>query len=307
VGNEIKDPGIGTNFNGKTKRIINRDGSYNIKKLGSKRGFRDIFKHMIEISWFRFFATLFLGYIGMNIVFTALYYFCGYEHILGLTAEEKHPLIQTFFFSVQTFTTVGYGTLAPSGFLTQTVATVEAFVGFLSFSLATGMAYGRFSRPNSKIIFSDFVLYSSYQDGMSIKVKMANERDNVLLDISAKMILTIDKTINSVEYVKTYFNLPLEINHLELLPYTWTLVHKIDEESPFWGKNREEISALHPELLVLINGFDETFSQHVHTKQSFILADFKWNKRFLRIFAPNKEGVIEFDINNINQIADDTE
>lgn len=305
MGNEIKDPGIGTQFKRKTKRIINKDGSYNIRKIGSKRGFRDVFKFMIEISWIRFFSILFLAYIGMNVFFTLLYIGIGHEYINGINPNGQHPYLQTFFFSIQTFTTVGYGSMSPSGFPTQTVATVEAFVGFLSFSLATGLAYGRFSRPNSKIIFSDHVLISKYQDGKAIMVKLANERDNVLLEVSAKIILTMDRVLPTGEVVKSYYNLPLEIDLVQLLPYTWTLVHKIDAESPFWEKDKTDICQLNPEFLVLIKGFDETFSQHVHTKQSFIAEDMVWGKKFDRIFAPNDEGTIEFDVNDINQLIDD--
>ncbi len=302
MGNEIQDPGIGTQFKRPTKRVINRDGTYNVIKKGGQRGFRDIFKYMIEISWLRFFGLLFAGYIGMNLVFTIIYYLIGCENIVGIRPDGPPAFIQTFFFSVQTFTTVGYGTLSPTGFPTQSVATIEAFIGFLSFSLATGLAYGRFSRPNSKIIFSDHVLYSKYKDGHSIKIKLANERDNVLLEVTAKLILTMDKVLPNGEIEKHYFRLPLEIDHIELLPFTWTLVHKIDEESPFWGINKKEIYAANPEFLVLLKGFDETFSQHVHTKRSFITSDIKWNQQFSKIFAPNEDGVIEFDVKDINQI-----
>ncbi|MFT5822781.1 MAG: inward rectifier potassium channel [Crocinitomix sp.] len=307
MGSEIQDPGIGTQFNRPTKRVINQDGSYNVVKKGGKRGFRDIFKFMIEISWVQFFAILFAGYIGMNLVFTILYFLIGYENIVGIRPDGPPAFVQTFFFSIQTFTTVGYGTLAPRGIPTQSVATVEAFIGFLSFSLATGLAYGRFSRPNSKIIFSDHVLYSNYLEGKSIKIKLANERDNVLLEVTAKMILTMDKALPNGKIEKLYFQLPLEIDRIELLPFTWTLVHKIDSESPFWGKNKAEIHEANPEFLILIKGFDETFSQHVHTKRSFITTDIKWNQQFAKIFAPNDDGVIEFDIKDLNKIKAEDE
>jgi len=305
MGSEIKDPGIGTQFQQNTKRIINPDGTYNIIKKGSRKGFRDFFKYMLDISWLRFFLILFLSYILLNIFFTLLYILAGNAAIDGIRSDGAHPILQTFYFSVQTFTTVGYGSLSPVGVFAQSVASVEAFVGFLSFSLATGLAYGRFSKPNSKIIFSKFVLYSKYQDGYSIKVKLANERDNVLLEVTAKMILTLDKVTPNGEVTRSYYNLPLEIDKVELLPFTWTLVHKIDEESPFYGKKQEELRLMNPEFLVIIKGFDETFSQHVHSKQSFICDDMRWNKRFMKIFGRNEEGVVEFDINNINDIADD--
>ncbi len=305
MGSEIKDPGIGTQFKRRTKRLINKDGSYNIIKHGGKKGFRDIFKYLLEISWGRFFMILFLGYISLNLIFTGLYLLVGYEMIHGVSPEEGPIFFQVFFFSIQTFTTVGYGALYPSGFGTQFIAAAEAFFGLLSFSIATGLAYGRFSRPNSKIIFSDKILYAKYQDGYSIKAKLVNERDNVLLEVSAKIILSMDKKNATGSYERTYYNLPLEIDQVELLPYTWTLVHKIDEESPFWGKTKDEICMLNPEFLILTKGFDEIFSQHVHRKRSYVAQEIGWDMQFKRIFAANDDGVLEFDINDINLTEDD--
>lgn len=302
---EIDDPGIGVQFDRKTQPIINKDGTYNIIKIGSKKGFRDIFKYMLEISWFRFFTILFAGYLGMNLVFTIMYFFCGYEHISGIDPNGPHPFMDTFFFSVQTFTTVGYGAMSPTGFVAECIATVEAFTGFLSFSLATGLAYGRFSRPNAKVLFSDNVLYSSYKDGKSLKLKLVNARDNVLLDVSAKVILTMDRVLPDGEVMKHYYRLPLEIAHVELLPYTWTLVHEIDKDSPFWNMSKDEICQNNPEFLVIIKGFDETFSQHVHAKHSYGSSDILWNKQFATIFGPNEDGVIQFDVNDLNKIKDD--
>lgn len=305
MGNEIKDPGTGIDFSGKTKPLINPDGSYNLVKKGAKKGVKDFFKYMLETSWQRFFIILFGAYIGFNLFFTLCYILVGYNHITGIIPNGQHPALQTFFFSIQTFTTVGYGALSPNGFGAQFIASIEAFVGFLSFSLATGLAYARFSKPNSKIIFSNHLLYSKYEDGYSFKIKLANERDNVLLDVSAKLILTMDNFSANGRVTKSYFRLPLEINQLELLPYTWTIVHKIDQESPFWEKSKHEIMKSNLNILVLIKGFDETFGQHVHTKHSFECDDIVWNKNFSTIFAPNKEGIIEFDINDINKIEDE--
>ena len=305
MSNEIQDPGIGTKFNKRTLPIINKDGSYNVLKIGSQKGFRDVFKYMQEISWVKFFIILFLGYLVMNLIFTVLYALCGYDCISGIDPEKGNYFFQTFFFSVQTFTTVGYGAMSPHGLSAQIISTIEAFVGFLSFSLATGLAYGRFSKPNSKIIFSDNILFSKYKEGYGIKVRLANERDNVLLDVTAKMILTLDNELENGQISKSYYNLPLEINHVELLPYTWTLVHPVDEESPLWEKSKDEIMKANPDFLILIKGFDETFSQHVHTKSSYMVEDMLWYKRFVKIYSPNENGMIQFDINDINKMADE--
>jgi inward rectifier potassium channel len=301
---EIKDPGIGTQFKQKTQRIIAQDGSYNLIKRGGQNGFRDVFKYLLEISWWWFFTLLFLGYILINLVFGGAYYLIGIEHITGIDPSTSHPFLQCFFFSGQTFTTVGYGALAPTGLPTQILATVEAFFGLLSFSVATGIAYSRFSKPNSKIIYSKHVLHTNYQDGKSIKFKLANERNNVLLEVSAKVILTLEKVLDNGDIIKSYYNLKLETDAVELLPYTWTLVYKIDENSPLFNLEQEEIRKLNPEFLILLKGFDETFSQHIRSKRSFVVDDILWDREFAKIFAPNTDGIIEFDVKDINKLLD---
>ena len=155
--------GIGTKFDEKVRRMINADGSYNVVRKGSSEGIRDIFKYLVEITWFKFFIILFSGYILFNLFFTAVYLLFGFENIIGIDPNNDSVFFQVFFFSIQTFTTVGYGTLAPLGFSTQAVAAIEAFVGFLSFSLATGLLYGRFSRPQSKLKFADPFVFSKYE------------------------------------------------------------------------------------------------------------------------------------------------
>jgi len=50
MANQIKDPGIGTKFDEKVRRMINADGSCNVIKTGSTKGIRDVFKYLVEIS-----------------------------------------------------------------------------------------------------------------------------------------------------------------------------------------------------------------------------------------------------------------
>ena len=241
----------------------------------------------------------------MNILFTLAYFLCGFENISGIDEENGNTFLQAFFFSIQTFTTVGYGALSPTGAATQSVAAVEAFIGFLSFSLATGLLYGRFSRPNAKLIFAHNILYAKFLDGYGIMLKFANERESVLLEVEAKVILTFVKEAEIGELIKEYFILPLELNKVELLPFTWTLVHKIDEKSPFFDLTEETIIKKNPEFLVLIKGFDEIYGQQIHTKYSYSCKKMLWNKKFVKTFHAAEDGVIEMDLRNINLTEDE--
>jgi len=305
MANEIKDPGIGTKIDEKVRRMINADGSYNVIKKGSAKGIRDIFKYLVEISWTWFFTILFVGYIIFNLIFSLIYTYFGTENILGIDPENGSVFFQTFFFSIQTFTTVGYGTLAPLGIATQIVASIEAFVGFLSFSLATGLLYGRFSRPRSKIKFADNFVFSKYEQGHSFKFKLTNLRDVVLQDVEAKIITMFNKENENGQLVRTYYELPITLPKIDIMSLTWTLVHKIDEESPFWNKSKEEIISQHPEFLIFVNGFDEIYSERTRARKSYVVKDILWNKNFTTNFKSLENGKLLMDVRDLNNVENE--
>jgi len=246
-----------------------------------------------------------VGYIIFNLLFTIIYLYFGSENILGISPENGPIFFQTFFFSIQTFTTVGYGTLAPIGIPTQVVAAVEAFVGFMSFSLATGLLYGRFSRPRSKLKFADNFVYSKYEDGYSFKFKLTNLRDVVLQDVEAKIITMFNKENKEGSMVRTYYEVPITLPKIDIMALTWTLVHKIDEESPFWKKTKEEIIKQHPEFLVFVNGFDEIYSERTRARKSYVVDDIIWNKNFATNFKSLDNGKLIMDVRDLNNVIDE--
>jgi len=303
MGNEIKDPGFGTGFKYKTKRIVNPDGSFNIIRKGAFIKWRDAYKYLLDKSWLNFFGVLFIFYILLNLVFTVVYCICGFQNIIGIDPNKGSEFMQAYYFSVQTFTTVGYGVMSPSGMATQIVSSIEAFVGFLSFSLATGLLYGRFSKPNAKILFGKSALVTPYKKGVdSLQVKIVNARDNVLLDIHAKIILVFDQSNESGGIQKKYFQLPLEISSLSLLPLSWTIVHPINEDSPIFNLSQKELIKMNPEIIVLIRGFDEVFSQNVNSKKSYVTDEWVWDKKFAKIFSSSIDGNIVLDLSKIDDL-----
>ena len=151
--NQAIDPGLGEKFGGKTKRIINPDGSFNVKKQHSGFNPRDIYHFLVNLSWTNFFLIIFAGYFLVNLMFGTVYYIIGVENIRN--AVDKLPMqsfLNAYFFSVQTFTTVGYGGMVPTGLPANFVASIEAIIGLLGFAVATGLLYGRFSRPSARIL-----------------------------------------------------------------------------------------------------------------------------------------------------------
>lgn len=293
---KVKDPGLGSKHES-VSRMINEDGSYNIDRAGGMHTFRDLYKYLIEISWTKFFLLSISTYLIINIIFAGFYMIGGVEDISGINPKSNH-FLNAFFFSVQTFTTVGYGFLAPVGAVAGIISTFEAFLGLLYFALITGLLYGRFSKPSSKIAFARNAILTEFEGGKAVMFKMVNKRNSVLLKAGVKCTLAID----SEDGKRTYHQIDLELDYIQFFPLTWTLVHKVDQTSPFYRLNIEQIRERRAELIVMVEAFDETFSQNIIEKSSF--AEDQWIEgvKFKRNFSLNKKGKIELRINELDEV-----
>lgn len=294
------DPGLTTQFSGELRRVINPDGSFNVRRKGLRLRDTNFYLTLIDTTWPRFLSSVLLIFLAINMLFAGIYMAIGLDHLHG-TEPEMTDFLNTFFFSVHTLTTVGYGNVFPVGTFANAIAALEAATGLMVFALGTGLLYGRFSRPSAKILFSRHALVAPYQDGTSIQFRITNARTNVLMDLEARVLLM---TVNRVDgqLKRSFFDLPLERTHVYFFPLTWTVVHPIDSDSPLQGKTAEDLRALEAELLILIKGFDDTFSQVVHSQYSYRYDDLKWRAKFEPAFRVDEKGDLILDVNRIHEL-----
>ncbi len=237
------DPGLTQQFFSPFRRVINQDGSFNVHRRGTT--WRDIHPYLflINMGWTKFFATVILGYFVVNLVFAGIYFAIGPDQLAGADAPTAMGrLLNDFFFSSHTLSTVGYGNISPKGLAGNTVAAFEALVGVLAFAVATGLLFGRVSRPSARIGFSDHILMAPYQDGSSLQFRVVNRRTNDLMDLDVRMMLMSVETKNG-KPSREYNQLKLERDQLVFIPLTWTIVHPIDSESPLFGTDRSRPQA----------------------------------------------------------------
>lgn len=298
---QSQDPGLGEKYFKHTKRIINKDGSFNIKRIGGGLSSINTFHYLINISWTKFLLIVFAGFISVNLFFAILYQLAGIENLVNAEAQDGlQSFLNTFFFSVQTFATVGYGGMHPIGIASNLIASVESMIGILSFALATGLLYGRFSKPSAKIIFSDKVIITSFKDGKALMFRVANARPNVMMEMEANAMMTyLDKSNN--HFTRKYYPLKLEIKFIHFFPLPWTIVHPIDEESPIFDKTENDLKELEAELLIMIKGFDDSFSQTVITRNSYKYDEIKWDAKFIRAFSTDESGETIVDLEKLSE------
>ncbi|MCB9235818.1 MAG: hypothetical protein H6581_29490 [Bacteroidia bacterium] len=297
------DPGFGERYSRKTKRVINPDGTFNVIKKGTQFSFRDAYLMMVNMSWKHFLGMVVLIYLGINAFFACIYLVIGVENLLG--GSEPIPggkFLNAFFFSVQTFTTVGYGGMSPSGLWCNIVASIEALCGLLGFALASGLLYGRFSKPSARIKYSKNLLIAPFRGESALMFRMANFRRNLLLNIEVQvMVMFTDRT--GGEFKRSFFELELERKKIYFFPLTWTVVHAIDTSSPLYGKTVEDFEKEDIEILVSVKGFDDTFSQEVHSRYSYKFQEFVYGAKFLPAFTPDEEGNIVLDLDKLDDFA----
>jgi inward rectifier potassium channel len=293
-----EDLGFGSKWTNRVGRFIKPNGEFNVIKSGGNWRDLHLYQMLVTMSWGRFFLVVLGFFILVNAFFGLLHLAVGIE---TLTAEPSsnfwENFTQTFFFSVQTFTTVGYGSISPIGILANIVAAMCALVGLMSFALATGLFFARFSRPTAKVRFSENALIAPYNNGKGFMFRIINGRQSQLMDLFIQVTFSWMETHENGLQNRKYQRLDLERERVFLFPLNWTVVHPINEESPFYNYDLYKMQAIDAEVLIVLTAYDDTFAQQVHTKYSYTHEEFVKNVKFKPMYYTDVEGrtVLEMD------------
>ena len=284
---DLRDLGFGAVVSRESQqRLLNRDGSFNVERSGLRFWSSFSAYHaMLTIQWWQFFVATAILYLIVNALFATAYLACGPGALGSETmGMENHTYLRAFFFSVQTLSTIGYGHVVPIGTAANALVTLESLIGLLGFAIVTGLLFARFSRPTAKMLFSRHALIAPYQDTTALEFRVANARSNELIEVSAKVLLSRFEEVDGVR-TRRYYQLELERSSVTFLPLTWTVVHPIDQRSPLHLETTESLRDSQSEFLVMLSGFDETFSATVHTRTSYVLDEVLWGYRFANAFV----------------------
>jgi inward rectifier potassium channel len=260
-----------------------------------------LYHWLLTISWPLFFVVVSGGYFATNLVFATGYLLCGPDALLGLSdvTNPESRFFESFFFSVHTLATIGYGTLSPKSMPAHLLVTLEALVGLLGFALATGLLFARFSKPSARILYSRNAVIAPYRDGTALMVRIANARSNQLIDVKATVALGWMERVDG-KPTRRFHELGLERKKVDFFPLHWVVVHPIDAKSPLGGITREQLAASGAEIFVMITGVDETFSQPVFSRTSYRPEDISWGAKFSDIFIDPGAGRVGIDLRRLH-------
>jgi inward rectifier potassium channel len=280
-----EDIGFGTKITGKETRLINTNGNFNVRLINQPFSAKlNLYNRLIIMSWGRFTLLILTAFLLVNFLFASIYFLIGTENLAGVLANTKiEQFAESFFFSTQTLTTVGYGRISPVGFWASFVAAAESLMGLLAFALATGLLYGKFSRPVANIRYSTTALIAPYLETKALMFRIINERSHQLIEVNAEVVLSRLEKKPDGSPIRKYYGLKLERKLVNFFPTNWTIVHAITEDSPLFEQSEEDLKNSETEILILIKGFDDAFAQTVHSRHSYIYSEITWNAKFVNM------------------------
>lgn len=299
--NELDDLGFSSKYISRTQRLVNRDGSFNVDRKGLKftESF-NLYHWLISIHWIKFILLVSISFLIVNLIFAVLYYINGIEN-LGVPDNIKNinAFWEAYFFSAQTLTTVGYGRISPLNSTANIIASVESLLGLLVFAIATGLLYGRFSKPFAKIIYSKHAVVAPFKEINGFMFRTANRHKSQIIEAEVQVVFSRLENINGAE-VRKFYTIKLEYEKINFFSSVWTVNHPIEEDSPLYGMTEEDMHKSEAEFLILLKGFDDTFAQTVHSRFSYRHDEIVWGAKFINIHITDNDGKVTVALDKIS-------
>ncbi|MGE4133523.1 MAG: ion channel [Bdellovibrionales bacterium] len=261
--------------------------------------FNDIYHRVMTMSWRKFFGCYGVFFILFNFIFGTVYYLLpdGVQGTDGSWFEH-------FSFSVQTFSTVGYGMFVPKSTSGHEVAIAESMLSVLATALLTGLAFAKFSRTTAKVIFSDKALITTFNGQRCLMFRLANLRGNQIVEASLRVVALVSQTSSEGVFIRRQVDIPLVRNTTMFFALSWTVFHIIDESSLFYQLSAQDIADKNIDLAVSMTGHDETVSQNVFANCFYGATDFVFDKQFVDVLVQKDGRVEKIDFSKFNGLRD---
>jgi inward rectifier potassium channel len=258
---------------------------------------RDVYRWLLGLSWPQF--ALFVGavYIGLNLLFAALYSIDP-NSVAGRTSTDW--FLDCFFFSVQTLATVGYGHMYPQTLYGHVVSTIEIMTGIFLIAVMTGLIFVRFSRPIARVLFSRSIVIAPLNGKPTLMVRIGNENQHSMVEAEFRIMFSRDQQLLEGGDFRYFYALKLHFDHLTVFPAALTLRHEIDEESPLYGATQESLEAERALFFVSVVGIDPVIAAAVQTQQDYSWRDIRFGHRFVEIYTQHGGGKLTVDYGRLH-------
>jgi inward rectifier potassium channel len=260
--------------------------------------FQDLYHYFMTVSWPQLFGTFAVFFLAFDLLFGLLYHL-----VPGCIANLNPPgFAGAFFFSVETLATVGYGDMHPQTLYGHSVAMVEIFIGLMSLAVITGIMFARFSRPRARFLFTKNVVVRPIDGKMTLLLRAANLRQNVIQDASAQLRMLRDEVTQENFRIRRVIDLPLLRWQHPMFILGWTIMHVIDESSPLMSETAESLEKSAATFVLSMSGTDETTGQQLMSRAEYSHSDIRWNATFRDILEEAEDGSLHVDYRRFHDV-----
>jgi inward rectifier potassium channel len=298
-----RDLGFGSIVAGRSRqRFLNPDGSFNVERTGLPFFTSlNVYHTVLTMSWPYFLFVVLLLYFMSNVVFGLFYAVIGTDALVDTSGDPVQSVfVRAFFFSVQTFATIGYGTIHPVGVVPNLLVTIESYYSLLANALITGVVFARFARPTARVVFSQVAVIAPYRGHTGLMFRLVNGRSSQMIEVEAKVMFARFCDEDG-KHVRKFDELELERRKVAFFPLSWTVVHPIDEDSPLFGMTEADLHRSDAEILILLSATDETFAQVVHSRTSYKAEQIRVGSKFISIYNEMRDGEpISIDVRRLS-------
>ena len=264
----------------------------------SRAVWHDLFHYCMTVSWPQLFGTLAAFFLAFDVLFGLLYHL-----VPGCIANLNPPgFAGAFFFSVETLATVGYGDMHPQTLYGHLVAMAEIFVGLMSLALITGIMFARFSRPRARFLFTRNVVVRPIDGKLTLVIRAANQRQNVVQDASAQLRMLRDEVTEEGFRIRRVVDLPLVRSQHPMFILGWTIMHVIDDTSPLQSETSQSLAEVAAAFVLSVSGTDETTGQVLMARAEYSSQDVIWNATFHDILEEAEDGTLHFDYSKFHDV-----
>lgn len=270
-----------------------------VVRVGGKRApLSDLYHFLLVASWWRVMLLVASVYAGLNALFASLY-LAGGDCLVG---ARPGSFADAFFFSVQTFSTIGYGVMSPRTPYAGAVVACEAFVALVTVAMATGLMFAKFSRPTARVLFSDRLVIGARNGKPTLMLRMANERGNDVIEASFRVTILKPEITAEGETIRRLFDLKLLRDETPLFTVSFTAFHEIDEASPLRGETAASLERGAVRFIVTVTGHDGTYAQTIHARRVYEAREVVWNARFVDVLSNAGDGRLLIDLSRFHDV-----
>ncbi|KAK3728463.1 hypothetical protein QZH41_002325 [Actinostola sp. cb2023] len=290
----------------KLRRVLSR---YKIKKprLVSKHGglkvvatdvhqkqsmyVSDMFTTMIDAKWHWILLIFVTAYMGSWLLFGGLWSILEYIYGANYCVDNVDSFTTAFLFSLETQTTIGYGgrQITPKCPEAIILLNLQSLFGCFLNAFILGLIFARLSRPRNRagtIMFSNKAVIAVRDGKMCLMFRVGDVRKSQILDCHIRVQLFRTRTTKE-GLILPFYQQDLKVgidwndeqsygNSTIFLILPLTVIHVIDEESPFFTMSPSELSESDFELVAIMEGTIEATGLLTQAKTSYVGDEIMW-------------------------------